>query len=179
MTFRTHEGSIPAQPALGKALSKFSVTIPTPRLSGPKVPDDDDDEPEDPENPDDPEADGHPHFIKSATMHLFSSTAVFTLLSPFQHTTLYITRINATSYYKDSDVGRITYDLPFAVTPGESESPRLPVEWSLGSVGYEAVRRAIGGTLKLRAVADVGVRIGRFEVGIWFRGGNIGAGVRL
>ena len=112
-------------------------------------------------------------------MHLFSSTATFSLLSPLKKTIIYLTFINATSYYKDDDVGRIVYELPFAVPPGESQSPHLPVDWSLGSVGYEAVRKALGGKLKLSAVADVGVRIGQWETRVWFRGGKIGAGVRL
>jgi hypothetical protein len=112
-------------------------------------------------------------------MHLLSSTASFLLLSPFSATTLYITKINATAYYKEDDVGKILYELPFAVPPGESETPRLPVAWSLGSVGYEAVRKALGGELRLHAVADIGLRIGKFEVGVWFRGGGIGAKVRL
>ena len=87
--------------------------------------------------------------------------------------TRYITSINATAIYKpddeelpESEVGTIDYNGSFAVRPGESESPRLPVAWDLGSVGYEAVRKALGGTLKLRAVADVGVRIGRYEVNV-------------
>lgn len=183
LTFRTHRGSIPHQPLLGEALSSIPITIQAPHLTPPKPSDPDDpiDDPGDGDNEDD-----SPHFIKSATMHLLSSTAVFTLLSPFQKTTLYITSINATAFYQPDDpdlpeskVGRIEYDLPFAVTPGESESPRLPVDWDLGSVGYEAVRKALGGTLKLRASADVGVRIGRYEVDVWFQGRGIGAGVRL
>lgn len=174
LSFRTHKGTLPSQPALGKALAGFTITIPTPRMHSPKPPNDGDD----PENP--PEGDtGKPHFIQEATMHLFSSTANFVLLSPLSKTTLYITKINATAFYKEDDVGKIEYELPFAVPPGASTTPRLPVDWSLGSVGYEAVRKAIGGELKLSAQAEVGIRIGRYDVGVWFRGGGIGAKVRL
>jgi hypothetical protein len=98
----------------------------------------------------------------------------------------YITSINATAIYKpddttepESEVGTIIYEGSFAVTPGESVSPRLPVAWDLGGVGYEAARKALGGTLKLRAEADVGVRIGLYEVMVWFKGKGIGAGIRL
>jgi hypothetical protein len=185
LTFRTHRNTIPNQPILGEALSNIPITILAPRLTPPNSPDPT--EPDDPEDPDKPDDDDEaPRFIKSATMHLLSSTAVFTLLSPFTHTTLYITSINATAIYtpddpdlEESEVGKIIYDLPFEVSPGESESPRLPVDWDLGSVGYEAVRKALGGTLKLRAMADVGVRIGLYEVMVWFQGRGIGAGVRL
>jgi len=76
-------------------------------------------------------------------------------------------------------VGRILWEYPFEVRPGVSESPRLPVEWSLGSVGYEAVREAVGGRLRLDARADVGVGVGEWGERVWFEGRGVGAGVRL
>ena len=113
-------------------------------------------------------------------MHLVSSTATFTLLSPLHHETLTLTHINATALYNHTEpVGKILYDLPFAVPPGASTSPRLPVDWSLGSVGYDAIRQALGGTLKLDARATVGVRVGRWEQEVWFIGRGIGASVRI
>ncbi|KAF2399060.1 hypothetical protein EJ06DRAFT_512087 [Trichodelitschia bisporula] len=171
LTLRTHAGTLPSQPRLGRALSFLNLTLPAPRLGGPPPPSD--------PNDGDDEDDGKPHFIRAATMHLLSSTADFTLLSPLQHTTLFITRINATSFYKGAPVGKILHDLPFAVPPGESLSPRLGVEWDLGSVGYEAVKRALGGTLRLSARAEVGVRVGRWEERVDFVGKGIGAHVRL
>lgn len=112
-------------------------------------------------------------------MHLISSTAQFTLSSPFSTTTLYITNLNATAYHDGQPSGKILYELPFAVPPGLSDTPRLPVDWSLGSVGYDAIKKALGGTLKLSAFADVGIRIGAWKEQIWFQGGAIGAHVRL
>ena len=112
-------------------------------------------------------------------MHIISSTAIFTLSSPFSTTTLYITNLNATSFYEGHPAGKILYDLPFAIPPGLSETPRLPVDWSMGSVGYGAIKKALGGTLKLSAFADVGIRIGYWREQIWFKGGSIGANVRL
>ncbi len=189
MTFRTNRDTIPHHPLLGEALSNLSIIVPAPHLTPPHIPSDGDDEPEDPGDPGkgpDGGSDGGLHFIKSATMHLVSSTAVFTLVSPFRHTTIYITSINAKAFYQPSDptlpesqLGKILYDLSFKVTPGESESPHLPVIWDIGSVGYEAVRKALGGTLKLRAEADIGVRIGLYETNLWFMGKGIGASVRL
>ena len=112
-------------------------------------------------------------------MHLFTSTATFTLLSPLSQTTLFLEHINATAYYKDDDVGRILYTEEIEVPPGATETPRLPVNWSLSSVGYEAVRRALGDRLKLSAKATIDVRIGRYIANVWFVGGSIGAKVRL
>jgi len=113
-------------------------------------------------------------------MHLLTSSATFTLLSPLPHSTIYITYINATAFYNHTDpVGTILYDLPIAVPPGATQTPRLPVDWSLDSGGYEAVKQALGGTLKLDAKAMVRVRVGRWEERVWFTGGGIGAKIRI
>lgn len=113
-------------------------------------------------------------------MHLISSTATFTLISPLPHATMWITSIDATAFYHHTEpIGTILYDLPFAVPPGATQTPRLPVDWSLDSVGYEAVRSALGGRLKLDTKANVGVRIGRYVDQIWFMGRGIGAKVRI
>lgn len=167
----THNGTIPSQPALGLALSGLEIDLPTPKLRSPKNPDDGDGDGDD-------ENDG-PHFIKETTMHLLTSTAVFTLSSPLTTTTLYITYLNATAYHEGNPAGKILYELPFAVPPGVSDTPRFPVDWSLGSVGYDAIRKALGGQLKLSAMAEVSVRIGRWNQKIWFKGKAIGANVRL
>ena len=60
-----------------------------------------------------------------------------------------------------------------------SISPRLPVNWDLTGVGYQAVKDAIGGRLKLDAKADVGIRIGEWEQRLWVVGRGIGAGIRI
>jgi len=169
LSFKTHHGTIPSQPGLGEALSQFEIELPTPNLSAPD------------ENGGDKEGDPeHPHFIKEATFHLFSSTATFSLLSPLHSSTIYIEHINATAFYNHTDpVGKILHNLPFKVPPGISQTPKLPVEWSLDSVGYEKVREALGGGLKLDAEATVGVRLGQWSEEVWFVGGGIGAKVRF
>lgn len=178
LTIRTHEGSIPSQPELGRALSEFSVDISTPRLFDPPKKGGDSD-PDDPDRGHEPDSSG-PKFISDATMHLLSSTATFTLLSPLKSSTIYVTYINATAFYKDDKVGHIDYDQPFEVPPSTPiKSPSLPVEWSLNSVGYEAIRGAVGGSLRLAARATVGVRIGLWEERIWYAGQGIGAKIRL
>jgi hypothetical protein len=60
-------------------------------------------------------------------------------------------------------------------------TPKLPVEWSLGSVGYEAVRKALGGSLKVGARAEIDVGIGKWREQrvVFEREGGIGAKVRL
>jgi hypothetical protein len=171
LTFKTHEGSIPSQPALGRALSKFEIEIPTPRLHTPN---------NDSGDIGDGDDESVPHFIKEATFHLFSSTATFVLISPLQHSTIYIQDINATAFYNHTEpVGKILYDLPFRVPPGASETPRLPVDWSIDSVGYEAVQKALGGGLKLDAEGVVSIRLGEWSESVWYVGAGIGAKIRL
>lgn len=182
LTLRPHNLSIPALPVLSAALSTFSFDLPTPRLGV-----DDGKKPRWPSPPDDEDDDGSPRFISDATMHLFTSTAQFTLHSPLRHSSLLIDHLNATAFYRPdpsaeaNEVGRILYDPipPMIVPPGESRSPRLPVEWDLGGVGYEAVRRALGGTLKLEAKAIVGVGIGQWRETVWFVGKGVGVSVRI
>lgn len=172
VTVRTHRGSIPSLPQLGEALSRLNLTLPAPRL---RLPGSDDGPPDGPDPDDD---NGQAHFIRDATFHLLSSTATFTLVSPLARETLFIDAVNATALYNHSEpIGRIEYALPFAVAPGASLTPRLPVEWSVDSVGYDKLREALGGTMKLDARAVVAVRLGRWTETVWYVGRGIGAGV--
>lgn len=174
LSVRAHRDSIPGQPLLGEALSHFNLTIPAPHLSLPGDNDDDADEP----GSEPPARKGH--FIRDAIFHLFSSSAQFTLASPLQYNTVYLEHINATAFYNHTEpIGQITYDLPIAATPGLSQTPRLPVDWSMGSIGREKLRKALGGGLKLDAIATVGVRIGEWREKVWYVGKGIGASVRL
>lgn len=168
---RAHRNSIPGQPIIGEALSHFNITIPTPHLALPGDPASD---------PSDPSSEKGSHFIRDATFHLLSSSATFTLASPLLYNTVYIEHINATALYNHSEpIGRIVYDLPIAAKPGLSQTPKLPVDWSVGSIGRDKVREALGGGLKLDASANVVVRLGNWREKLWFVGRGIGAGVRL
>jgi len=159
-----HKDSIPTAPIVGEALSKLKLSVAAPHLDLPSDGDDQVDK---------------EHFIRAATFHFFSSTATFTLVSPFKHDTLYLDWVNATAYYNHtSPVGHIESDDPFPAPPGANETPRLPVEWSVGSVGYEAVRKALGGQLKLDARADVTVRLDKFRETVWYVGKGIGAHIK-
>lgn len=113
-------------------------------------------------------------------MHLFSSTADFNLLSPLPSTTLFVTGINATAFFNHtSPVGEIQYDSSFAVPPGSSQTPRLPVELDLGGAGYQALKDALGGTLEIDTAANISVKLGEYRDKLYYRGEGIGARVRL
>ncbi|KAL8409385.1 hypothetical protein RB594_007716 [Gaeumannomyces avenae] len=164
LMLKTHNESFPFQPLLGEALSRVDLNISTPRLKFPPGKDGDESK----------------RFIRDATFHVLSSTAVFTLLSPLERNTLYIDGVNATAFYNHTDpVGTINYSSPFAVPSGSSQTPRLPVGWRLGSDGYEKLRQALGGRLKLDARADVAVRLGNWRETLWYEGRGIGADIRL
>ncbi|OKL59225.1 hypothetical protein UA08_05673 [Talaromyces atroroseus] len=170
VTLQAHEGSIPTLPDIGRALSNIQFDIMVPHLG---APDDDDD--------DDNDKNGKPYFIKDATLHIWSSTAVFTLISPLSHSTLYINSIDATALYNHTEpIGRIDYtNFPFAVPPGISQTPKLPVTPELGGVGYDAVRKALGGTLLMDAKAEVGITLGEYSTTIFYQGKGIGAKIRI
>ncbi|KAI1411691.1 hypothetical protein F5Y13DRAFT_164840 [Hypoxylon sp. FL1857] len=163
ITVKAHKHSIPGQRIISDALSAFNMTFAAPRLDLPG------DTPEE-----------RSHFIRDATFHFFSSTATFTLVSPLHYNTLYLDFVNATALYNHSEpVGQIVYDLPFSAPPGKSVTPRLPVRWSMDSIGYDAVRRAIGGRLKLDAYANVDMRLGNWKESLWYQGKGIGARIQL
>ncbi|KAG8527947.1 uncharacterized protein KY384_006863 [Bacidia gigantensis] len=170
LSFRTHAGTIPTQPALGLALSQFPIDIPAPSLNPPRKPS----KPGDERGPD------APSFIDDATFHIFTSTATFTILSPLRKTSLFVTHLNATAFYNHTEpVGSILYDLPFEVPPGISESPNLPVDWDLAGVGYQGLKDAVGGRLKLDAKANANIKIDNWEQDLWVLGRGIGAHIRL
>lgn len=169
MTFKTHAGSVPNNRGIGEALSKFPIEMSMPHLSAGEGGGDGEDGGSD-----------RPHFIQSATIHLFSSTAVFGIQSPFQHTAMWMEAINATAFYNHTEViGEIMYDLPFKIPPGTSDSPRLPVDWDPSGVGYQRMKEATNGGLKVAAKASTRIRLGEWRETVWFEGDGIGAKVRL
>lgn len=107
-------------------------------------------------------------------MHIFSSTATFVLVSPIA---LFVTSIAAAAFYNGSEVGTIDWEYPFEIDAGETLTPRLPVQWGGNALG--TIRDALGGTLKLDAKADVGVRIGDWQEKVWYEGRGLGAKIRL
>ena len=100
--------------------------------------------------------------------------------SPFPNTTIEITSVEANAFYqKHEEVGSINYYIPFPVPPGLSTTPRLPVDLNLSGIGYDALKRALGGTLKLDAVAKVGVLIRHYRTTITYYGQGITARVKI
>jgi len=116
-------------------------------------------------------------------MHIISSTADFVLNNPLSHDGLTILKINATAKYNQSQLGTIFYDLPFRLRPGAdgaTTTPRLPVDWSLGSIAYDALRKALGGELEVHAEAYCTLSIGNLETEVFYNSSKaVPASVRL
>ncbi|OAA76197.1 hypothetical protein LEL_05881 [Akanthomyces lecanii RCEF 1005] len=167
VTIRSHRGTLPSLPDIGEALSGINFTLPTPRLELP--------------------GDGNKHdntslpgFIRDAVFHLLTSSASFVLASPLRQNTVHIEHINATAFYNHTEpIARIEHDQAFDVPPGMSETPRLGVQWSSDSVGYDRLREALGGEMRLDASAQVTVRLGNWIETLQYEGRGIGAKVRL
>ena len=109
-----------------------------------------------------------------------SSTVEFVLFSPLPRTVVEVIWVNATAFYGQAErIGHIYCRRPFYIPPGISNSPRLPVDLDLGGVGHSALRKALGSTLEISAVTEVGVRIGNYTDIITYRGKGISAHVRI
>ena len=83
--------------------------------------------------------------------------------------------------YNGTKLGTVCYDNPWEVQGGGgvSVSPKVPVEWVLGGAAWRALKRAVGGELKVEAVGRVRVGIGMWGGKVGFVGGGLGVGVRL
>lgn len=112
-------------------------------------------------------------------MHLLFSHLTLTLLSPL-HVPLLITSLNASAYLHNTSIllGHIHYHSPFSIPPGVSQSPKLPVQWNLDDVGYDTVKKALGGKLRVRAEAEVGVGVGEWREVVMYEGKGVGVTVR-
>jgi hypothetical protein len=115
-------------------------------------------------------------------MFLVSSTANFLVRNPLPHNGIIINTLDGVALYNGSPIGTINHKNKFLIKPGkdgETMTPRLPVAWSFGSVGYEVVRKALWGQLKLRAEATCKLSIGNLMMEVFYNGMDpIGAHVR-
>ncbi|KAG0637671.1 hypothetical protein HOY80DRAFT_245779 [Tuber brumale] len=160
ITIRPHANSIPTMPLLSKLLSNFNVTIPTPHLPVPGR---------------GGLLDPPPNFIESATIYLISSTADFLVNNPLRKDKVTVEAINGTAKYKGNELGEIESSKPFAIKPaveGRTTTPRIPVRWKFGGVGYEAMRRALGGRLAVHAEALCLVRVGKLQMEVFYNSTN-------
>lgn len=162
-----HNNSIEGYPGLSLALSGLNITFPVPSMSH---------KPKESDNPKRPSL-----FIRSTTIHVLSRTAQFELFNPLYNSEITINSIAANATYDDEIVGTIMEpEFNFRVAPGSeghTTTDRIPVE--VASVGYDVIRRALGGELVVDAVAEVVATIGKWRGRVRYEGQGLGAKVRL
>lgn len=116
-------------------------------------------------------------------MHIVTSTADFLIKNPLAHNRIIIRTLDGAAKYNGSTLGTISYARKFVINPGsmgKTLSPRLPVEWSLDGIGYDTVRKALGGQLLVHAEAACRLSIGDFTMGVLYNASDpVGAHIRL
>jgi len=116
-------------------------------------------------------------------VHAVLSTADFLIRNPLPHDSIIINTLDGVAIYNGSTLGTINYESKFLISPGKRGStltPRFPVEWSLGGVGYEVMKKAIGGQLKIYAQAHCKLSIGNLRMEVLYNGSDpVGAHVRF
>lgn len=91
-----------------------------------------------------------------------------------------MTSIHAVAFYEeDEPIGKINWNYPFQLPTGLSRTPRLPIDLMVGGGAYDALRRALGQSLKLNTVARIGVQLGEYHDMILYKGKGIDANVRI
>ncbi|KAK3846742.1 MAG: hypothetical protein J3R72DRAFT_226287 [Linnemannia gamsii] len=132
-------------------------------------------------------------FLISTTMYLLSSTIVMELKNPLD-TMITVLYINGTASYKEEPLGHINVDFEHDIaspkpilipandhqneTSGYVKTPRLPVMFDLSSVGYEALKKALGGTLEVDVSCHIKAKVGSMLMWVDFSKEGIQADVR-
>jgi hypothetical protein len=168
ITARFHNGSIQGNPALSRILAGLNITIPVPSIKHHR-------------NKEPHETKTSSTFLRSATIHLLTRTAQFELFNPLSNIGITINSLDANATYDGEIIGTITEPtFNFEVKAGregDTTTDKIPVE--VGSVGYDVIRRALGGELEVDAVANVVASIGKWRGQIRYHGEGVGAKVRL
>ena len=167
VTLLFHNRSIEGYPDLSAALAGINITMPVPSIHR---------KDEIKYSKDNPSP-----FLRSATIHLLSRTAEFEIFNPLFNMGIIINSLAAEATYNGDLVGTITEpEFNFEVHPGAdgyTTTDKIPVE--VGTVGYDVIRRALGGQLKVDAVAEVVARVGEWKGRVKYYGEGLGASVRL
>ncbi|KAF9922553.1 hypothetical protein FBU30_007320 [Linnemannia zychae] len=132
-------------------------------------------------------------FLISTTMYILSSTIIMELKNPLD-TVITVLYINGTASYKDEPLGHINVDFEHDIaspkpilipandhqneTSGYIKTPRLPVTFELSSVGYEALKKALGGSLEVDVLCHIKAKVGSMLMWVDFAKEGIQAKVR-
>ncbi|KAJ1889623.1 hypothetical protein LPJ66_007935 [Kickxella alabastrina] len=135
-----------------------------------------------------------PKVLREIVFHLFNIAVEATVVNPVSGAGIWLQSIEAVGYYKgDIPLGTLDYDftvnssrqgsaksngllLPFnqAIT-----TPRLPIVANDTTIGWDVLRRAIGGTLDVDVFTNVQVLVGNAQFNVTAMGKNAPVKIRL
>ncbi|KAJ1871080.1 hypothetical protein LPJ55_004183 [Coemansia sp. RSA 990] len=128
-----------------------------------------------------------PQVLQEVVFHIFSMAAEATVVNPVSGAGIWLQKIEAIGYYhEDVPLGTLEYDftakqpsglrLPYnqAVT-----TPRLPITANETSIGWDLLRKAIGGTLNVDVFTNIQMQIGNAPLNFTVLGKNAPVKVRL
>ncbi|KAF9112855.1 hypothetical protein BGX27_002688 [Mortierella sp. AM989] len=132
-------------------------------------------------------------FLISSTMYLLSHTLVLELQNPLD-TLITVLYINGTASYKNERLGHVLVDFEHDImspkpilipandhqneTSGYVKTPRLPVTFDLSSIGYEALKKALGGTLEIDVLCHIKAKVGSMITWVDFSRDGVSSNVR-
>jgi hypothetical protein len=134
--------------------------------------------------------------LADCRMNIMSSTVIMSLRNPFPGIDMAINKINASATYEIYEIGRMVADFedigegwkgPLMLPPPNCdiekcegiivESEKIPVITK--KLGYEAIKKALGGSIEVSVDSQVTVMIDQFELrDLEYRQNNITAKVR-
>lgn len=134
--------------------------------------------------------------LADCRMNIMSSTVIMSLRNPFPGIHMTINKINASATYEIYEIGRMVADFedigegwkgPLLLPPPNCdiescegiivESEKIPVVTK--KLGYEAIKKALGGSIEVSVDSQVAVMIDQFELrNLDYRQNNITAKVR-
>lgn len=130
--------------------------------------------------------------LVNSTMYIFSSTIILYLHNPLPNTTITILALNSTAKYKGHIVGNLEVDFEIddkwggpLVLPasnatqkmgdkGEDEddgpidgaiaTPKLPFLYNVTSIGFETIKRALGGSIEVNVTSRCRLMVGEMRL---------------
>ncbi|KAJ1830378.1 hypothetical protein LPJ63_004970 [Coemansia sp. RSA 2711] len=128
-----------------------------------------------------------PQVLREVVFRIFAMSAEATIVNPVSGADVWLQVIEAIGYYKhDIPLGMLEYDftsdgpkglrLPFdrAVS-----TPRMPIVANETSIGWDVLRRAIGGTLDVDVFTNIQMQVGNAPLNFTVMGRNAPVKVRL
>ncbi|KAJ2704400.1 hypothetical protein FB645_003325 [Coemansia sp. IMI 203386] len=135
-----------------------------------------------------------PKVLREVVFHVFSLSAEATVANPVSGAGIWLQAIEAIGYHQgDIPLGTLSYnfmDGSSRRTPASSNgfllpynqsvtTPRLPITANETSIGWDVVRRAIGGTLDVDVFTNIQVLVGKAQFNITAMGKNAPVKIRF